>query len=207
MARKKENEVNFRDAFKNKSIPILTLDNRWHELFPEYKKTALIKSLESKVNNLLKSQGKMINDIKEMKKLKTTLMNEIVLNMESEDTAAGRTKTKKVEKSQRLILDINNKIKQAEDNLVEIPYQIKTVNEELLQESMRLCYERLKHNNIETEKIAVWIAKIRNELKEKILLKQDMEMYNMAVYSYMHDMLGAEVINYFDIINKTNQEE
>lgn len=202
MARKKVIDVNFRDAFKNKSIPILTLDNRWHELFPDYKKTATIKSLENKINHLLKSQGKMIHDIKDMRTLKSSLMKDIVVNMESEDTAAGRVKTRKVERSQKMIVDINNRIKQAEDDLVEIPYKIKSINEDLLEEGMRLSYERLKYNKEETDKITLWVDRIREELKEKILIKQDMEMNNNLIYSYMHDLLGAEVMEYFDVKNK-----
>lgn len=206
MAWKKERGVHFQEAYKNKNIPILTLDNRWHELFPDFQKTSTIKSLENKVNELLKSQGKMVNDIKEMKKLKSTLINEIVANMESEDSDEGRLKTKKVEKSQKMILDINEKIKLAEDNLVNIPYKIKSTNEELLEESMRLCYERIKHNKEESDRIAQWIAKVRNELKERILIKQDMDMDISTIYTYMHDLLGPEVMEYFDLKNGKKQE-
>ena len=34
------------DALKNKQIPVLVLDPKWHELFPDFRKTDKIKKLE-----------------------------------------------------------------------------------------------------------------------------------------------------------------
>ena len=124
------NEV--RRMVRSTRIPILTLDNRWHELFPDYKKTNRIKELERQLNELLKKQGKMTDDRKEMKKLKQKLMEEIISNMSEEGGEIGRFKQKKQEKSQKMILDINDKLEQCEEELDEIPDRIKRVNEELL---------------------------------------------------------------------------
>ena len=95
-----------RRMIRSTRIPILTLDNRWHELFPDYKKTNRIKELERQLNELLKKQGKMTDDRKEMKKLKQKLMEEIISNMSEEGGEIGRFKQKKQEKSQKMILDI-----------------------------------------------------------------------------------------------------
>ncbi|HEX3021778.1 MAG TPA: hypothetical protein VHP81_05235 [Lachnospiraceae bacterium] len=198
MARKKDAEINFREALRNKKLPILTLDNRWYELLPEYEKTSYIKQLENNLNNLLKSQGKMINDIKEMKKLKSKLMNEIVANMEPDSSPAGRLKAKKLEKSQQLINDINSKMQSADDNLLDMPYQIKQANEELMIESMKVCYAKLKRNEKDIDEATKWIQNTREELKKKILEKQDKEIQNSSLYSYMHDILGMSVINVLD---------
>lgn len=37
------------------------------------------------------------------------------------------------------------------------------------------------------------------ELKKKLVRKQEMEQRNHAIYSYMHDVFGAEVIDIFDL--------
>ena len=36
------------DALKNKQIPVLVLDPKWHELFPDFRKTDKIKKTENK---------------------------------------------------------------------------------------------------------------------------------------------------------------
>ena len=51
-----------------KKLPILVLDERWHKLFPGGNKPEEVKSLEKKCNELLKEQGKLVNEIKELRK-------------------------------------------------------------------------------------------------------------------------------------------
>ena len=67
---KRRKKINFNSIVKNKKLPILTLDSRWHELFPDEKKTHRIRDLEQKLIKLLKTQGKLVNEIKDMKNLK-----------------------------------------------------------------------------------------------------------------------------------------
>ena len=195
---KKKKEINFEKIFKGKKIPILTLDERWHELFPDYDKPVHIKEIETKLNELIKQQGKLANDMKDMKALKSKLMQEIITHMDVNDSKAGKLKAKTLDRNQRLIKELSEKMNRTEDELIEIPYQIKAVNEHLIVESAKVCYARLNNNNRKVAEIALWVSKIRNELKEKILEKQDMEMKNTAIYSYMHDMLGPELLQGLD---------
>ncbi len=202
--RKEENsEYNeVRRMVRSTRIPILTLDNKWHELFPDYKKTNRIKELERQLNELLKKQGKMTDDRKEMKKLKQKLMEEIISNMSEEGGEIGRFKQKKQEKSQKMILDINDKLEQYEEELDEIPDKIKKVNEELLIESIRIWHTEMEHNREEIEALNNWILDAREKLKTNILRKQDMETQNSAMYSYMHNLLGAKLMEQVDLTNK-----
>lgn len=39
---------------------------------------------------------------------------------------------------------------------------------------------------------------MRVELKKKVLIKQDKELKNTEIYSYMHDLLGPDMIEIFD---------
>lgn len=195
---KKEKKIDFDKIVKDKKLPILTLDNRWHELFTEDQKTPEIKDLEQKVNNLLKKQGKLTNDIKDMKKLKNNLLKDIVENMDISPDIIGKAKEKKLDKNKQYINEINEKIDAAMDDLAEIPYQIKEVNETLTAFSIRNFYERLEMNKVELKEVADWIGEIREKLKNKILIKQDLESENSKIYSYMHDILGAELMEAFD---------
>ena len=43
------------------------------------------------------------------------------------------------------------------------------------------------------------------ELKKRLIKKQEMEQRNHAIYSYMHDLFGAEVLDMFDL--QYNPEE
>ena len=120
-----DNEL--RRVLRNTNIPILTLDSRWHELFPEFRKTNRIKELERMINDMLKKQGKISDERKEMKKLKQRMMEEIISNMSEDNGEVGRLKHKKQEKSQKMILEINQKLEESEAELDALPEKIKRV--------------------------------------------------------------------------------
>lgn len=199
---KKEKQIEFHSILKDKKLPILTLDGRWHELFTEDQKTVEIKDLEQKVNNLLKKQGKLVNDIKDMKKLKSNLIKDIMDNMDISTDIAGKEKDKKLGKNKQFINELNSKIENAMDELGDIPYQIKEVNEQLMSESINIFYNLLDKNKLELKEVADWINGIREELKRKILIKQDLEIKNTKIYTYMHDILGHELMEKFDMDQK-----
>ena len=197
--KKKNGSEQIEKVLAGRKVPILTLDAKWHELFPDYDKPANIRDLENKINQLLKKQGKLVSDIKGMKELKPRLMDEIIVNMGADGTKEGKLKAKKLDRNQKLIKDISNKITQVEDELIDLPYEIKAANEQLIIESAKVCYQRIQRNKQTIENTNDWILKTRNELKEKILVKQDLEMKNTSVYTYMHDLLGADLLENLDI--------
>lgn len=196
--KKNSDGIDFNRIFKNKKIPILTLDQRWYELFPNEDKPSSIKDIEDNLNQLLQYQGKLTSDMKDLKHLKSKLMKEIITNMNVDDSEAGMLKAKKLDQNQKFIKEISEKMKTTEDEIIEIPYKIKAVNEQLIIESAKECYKRLNYNSEKIDEITQWVNKIRGQLKEKILIKQDMEEQNNTIYSYMHDLLGHELLQNLD---------
>ena len=85
------------------------------------------------------------------------------------------------------------------DNLMELPAKINSVNYSLMLETMAVCYEQIQENNSDIESIGKWIDEIRIELKKKVALKQHKMIRNQNFYTYMHNIFGAEVINIFDM--------
>ena len=98
-------EITFRDL-KNmrafKELPILTLDQRWYQLMPEHKKTDEVRYWERRVNELLKKQGRVLEDIKDVENLKGILMDGIVQNMDETDEQKHK---KRMPQSRRLIFE------------------------------------------------------------------------------------------------------
>ena len=185
-------------ALKEKKIPILTLDNKWHRLFTQTNPNKAILRLEEELNDLLKKQGKATTESKDIKRLKKKLMQEIVES--AEGTAEGNQKAlKKMEDNKRLINECNERLTMYEDQLIELPGEIDRVNRELMLQTMDICYDTLKTNETEIEETAKWVAAIRVELKKRLIRKQEMEQMNQELYSYMHDIFGAEVIEIFDM--------
>ena len=178
------------DVFKN--IPILTLDERWYHLINEKNKTDEIAYWEKQVNELLKKQGRINNDIKDIKKLKKQLINDVVENMEDDDSSRQK---------QRLIQESNDKIASLEDELLEVPRELARANEKLLTETLKACYDRMNANTEDIEVLDKWINATRVKLKKNILIKQDV---NNNMYSLIHDIIGPENCSAVDRINEGN---
>ena len=190
----------FNNAIGSAKIPILILDNKWHRIFGKMNPTEEIKELEKELGNLLKRQGKLVNENKDLKKIKNNLMSEIVDNMDGVDTRdSDEAVDKKLNDNKRLINDVNDKLDKNEEELMDLPREIDAVNKKLMLATMDLCYERLQGNTTQIEEIAEWVKDIRVQLKKNLVKKQDMELYNAELYSYMHDIFGPVVMELFDM--------
>ena len=191
-------EEEFKKALSNKNIPILVLDQKWHRLFAIHGKTDEIKEAETEVSELLALQGKINNELKKLKKIKSQLMDDIVQNMDDENDKSAE-REKKRQENKKLIDEVNEKIAEEEDRLLEIPKEIKDANERLMILSMDYFYSKIRVNHTEAQEIEEWIAQVRIDLKKNIIRKQNRTINNKEIYSYLHDIFGAEVLDLFDI--------
>ena len=180
-----------------KRLPIVILDERWHKLFPEKEKTSEIRKLEKNLNELLKRQGQITNDLKALKKIKAGLMKEILENSEVEGVSDSK-RQKLMARNQKLLLEAKEKIEALEEEEFEIPEKIRTANIELMIEGVDECYRRIHQNYTDIRLLGVLINEMRTELKKHIVDKQDKEIMNTEIYSYMHDILGPEMMEIFD---------
>lgn len=194
------------DSLKNngvfRNIPILTLDERWYHLVNDKIKTDEIAYWEKQVNELLKKQGRLNTDIKDIKKLKKQLINDVVENMES----VGDNREHVMNQNQRLIQESKDKIANLEDELMELPRELARANERLLTETLKVCYSKMNSNHEDIEVLNKWIDATRVKLKKNILIKQDKETNNENMYSLIHDIIGPENCSAVDRINEGTQE-
>ena len=166
----------FEAALKGKKVPLLVLDQKWHRLFAIHGKTDEISATEKELDELLKLQGKYNNELKNLKKLKSKIMSNIVANM-------GDDGDEKRDKDKQLIDEINEKADNIEGELIEIQKNIKAVNDRLMLLSMDYFSEKIE----------------KNKLKKNVIRKQNRDINNREIYSYHHDIFGAEVLDLFDI--------
>lgn len=108
-------------------------------------------------------------------------MSNIVANM-GDDGDENRDKDK------QLIDEINEKADNIEGELIEIQENIKAVNDRLMLLSMDYFSEKIEKNKLESKEIDDWIANIRVELKKNVIRKQNRDINNREIYSYLHDI-------------------
>ena len=190
--------ISFEEAIKSAKIPMLVLDQKWHRLFALGGKPKNVLELESVENELLKRQGELNQELKELKKVKNNLMQSVVSNMDGAQTGQDEL-SKKLDENKRLIDDANSRMELIEDELLEMPKNLDEANKALMMATMNFCYEKLRINTKEAKEISDWIKQVRVELKRNIIKKQNREINNKEMYSYMHDVFGKEVLEMFDV--------
>lgn len=188
----------FEAALRGKKIPILTLDNKWYRLLDEGTRAA-VKGMEDQLNDLLKRQGKLNTETGDIIKLKKKLISEIVPLVTEADQTGDKSLEKKIDQNKRLVEECNQRIEDNKDELLELPREIDRVNFQLMMATMDYCYDTMQENSEEIEQIDAWVREIRTELKKRLVRKQEMEQQNLELYSYMHDIFGADVVNVFDM--------
>lgn len=201
---KKQKQDTFREALGSKKIPMLTLDNKWYKLLDEVGKSS-VKDLEEQLNKLLQRQGKLNTESKDIRKLKKKLMGEIVQMVDEMDQTGNSKLEKKIDDNKRLIEECNEKLDAYQDELKELPRQIDEVNYQLMVMTMEYCYATMQANMRDINETSDWVTQVRIELKKRLIRKQEMEKQNQDIYSYMHDIFGADIVNLFDL--KYNSEE
>lgn len=195
-------EITFRDL-KNmrafKELPILTLDQRWYQLMPEHKKTDEVRYWERRVNELLKKQGRVLEDIKDVENLKGILMDGIVQNMDETDEQKHK---KRMTQSRRLILEAKDKLDELRGKAEDVPTQLQRANQKLMIETVKACYNTINENEKDLDALDDWIEKTRVLLKKNLLIRQDKQDMNDGIYSGMHSLFGSELMTKMDRINE-----
>ena len=189
----------YEQALAGKRVPALTLDNNWYKLFTDLAELPRIQEKEKQLNELVQRQGQLNVDSKNIKKLKKKLMDEIVPMANELGQKYSKSLEKKLDDHKRLIEECNEKLEEYQDELMDLPRQIEQVNHALMLLTMSYCYESMQENTRQIVEIAQWVKNIRIELKKNLVRKQEMEYQNRQIYSYMHDLFGAEVIDLFDM--------
>lgn len=194
----KSKREEFWEALSGKSIPVLTLDNKWYRLLDELGRNS-VKEYEEQLNTLLKRQGKINGEIRDIKRIKKKLMGEIVPMVDEAGDEGSAQIEKRIEENKRLIAECNQKLEVSQDELKDMPGAIRDMNFQLMLKTMEYCYDEIQENTEQIAEIEEWVTQIRIELKKRLIQKQSMEEMNHRIYGYMHDIFGAEVIDLFDI--------
>lgn len=193
----KSKQEKFSEALLGKKIPILTLDNKWYRLLDDTGR-AMVKGMEDELNTLLKRQGKLNTELKDIRRLKKKLMNDIVSMVDEVSQTGNKKLEKAIEDNKRLIAECNEKLESYQEELIDLPREIDQVNAKLMLYTMEYCYDTMRDNETQIKDISEWVTEIRVELKKNLVRKQEMERKNQEIYAYMNDVFGAEVMNLFD---------
>ena len=193
-------EKKYAKALTGRDIPVLTLDEKWKLLFPRDEMPDKMRAIADELDELLSRRELISDQIKKVKLVKKKLLEEIPrLRQQILREGEHSRKQYELDERMRLIADCNEKIDDYEEEMLDLPKEIYQLNYELMIHSMTICYTKLHGNTVEIERVENWLAQVRVELKRQIIQKQEREIENFDLYSYMHQIFGAEVVDLFDM--------
>lgn len=197
MAKKEDAKKELINKLKDQNLPIVVLDEKWLNLFKENLKTEKIKELENNLKELLKRQGKVNTELKDLKLVKDKITQD-VLDTVDDANISDKEKKKKQDTNQRLIMEARQKAEELEDEALDLPRLIREANLKLVMECVDACFRKIDKNKEDITLLTQWIDETRVKLKKRILIRQDKETQNTDMYTYLHDVLGAGVMEVFD---------
>jgi len=194
---KKNRKFDTRTLIKN-DISLLILDERWNRLFTNTQKTAAIERCEQKLRDLLKEQARLIAEQKEIAAAKKLYMDKIIKLTPDVFEKGDDSAKEEMKIAEREIKNINTRAKEIEYGLEKMPDRIKQANLELLEETVNVVYFKMRSGMKRVEELEKLIDETKAKLKEYIDEKEALSQDDTDIYSYFHDLLGAEEIEKLD---------
>jgi hypothetical protein len=197
--KKKKFERKFdKKILRKNSISILIFDERWNSLFKYTEKTPDIIQCEEALKRLLKEQSRIFAESKEVSSRKKKWMEKILeLTTEVYENNNEEAKTEMAACEEK-IKKINDRAAIIETQLEEMPDLIKEANLELLVPTVNQVYFKMRDNQIRVNELERLIEEAHLKLKEYIDEKGTLSEDYTEIYSYFHDLLGAEELEKLD---------
>lgn len=196
---KAKNQKKFdKGVLRKNNISLLILDERFNSLFENAEKTQDIIRLEEKLRDLLKQEARLNTESKDIAARKKLCMDKIMqLTTEAFDknNEAAKDEMKVCEKE---IRRINERLGKIEEELDYIPDIIKETNLDLLEHTVNLVYFKIRSGQKRKDELERLIEETRAKLKEYIDEKEQLSQDGTDIYSYFHDLLGAEELEKLD---------
>lgn len=181
----------------DKNTHLLVLDQKWHQLFKD-KKPMKVQSLEKELNQLLQKQGTYTTELKEYSDLKKKMMDEIVNSMKEAYDENNKKAQKKMDRNKRYIEQINVKLGHHQEALTLLPERISEVNKKLVNATMKHFYHTMQERKIKAENLHKEVEVLKQTISETIIKRDEAKEHYQQLYGYIHDVVGADIIEQYD---------
>lgn len=196
--KKTENARLDRKILRKNDISLLLLDERWNKLFVNNQKTPEIAACEDKLTGLFKSQARLLAEEKENAADKKKCMDMILKLTPAVFDAGDAAAKEEMQNCEKEIKKLNDRSAKNQEELDAIPDKIRDVNLELLENTVKAVYFKIRTEQKRVEELSALIAETRERLKAYIDEKETLSQDHTDTYSYFHDLLGGEELERLD---------
>ncbi len=197
--RKSKRRLNFdRKTLRRNDISLLILDERWNNLFQSAEKTPAIERSEENLRELLKEESRLTAEKKEIAALKKRHMDKIIKLTPKVFEENDSNAKKEMHSSEREINKINKRVIRIDEELDTIPDRLREANVDLLELTVGVVYFKIRSARKRVEELEKLIEETRDKLKAYIDEKESLSQDDTDIYSYFHDLLGAQELQKLD---------
>lgn len=181
---------------KNK-IPLLHNDPGWTKLFGNVNDKH-IQNAKEELTLLVSKEKEIETKSREFQKEKLKCMKMILGVSDSVNNDNKVENIVLLDEYKKQMLSINDELEELSFQLETIPKDIREANLKLLNATIQYGYDELKYKEKIVSQSMDEINILRNRLKELIKTKHDFEEWINDTYTFLHGLLGSEVIEKID---------
>jgi chromosome segregation ATPase len=179
-------------------ISVLTLDERWNNLFAAIEKTPAIIKAEEALNNCVKEQARLTAESKDNqtdKKARLRRIMELTTEAFERENEAARAEITECEERVRAINAREPEIEREQGALAQ---KIKDSNVALLESAVAYLYVSMKKSQKRVAELDTMITDMRETLKDCISERELLDAAGTETYHFLHGLLGAAQIESLD---------
>lgn len=191
-----EVNIDFNDLTKS-AIPLLIENEIWVRKFNDVKDKEIM-NLKTELKTLVDESREIKNQLLTKKKEKKMLIKKIL-------TLSEKINNNELTEGIDLLENYKNELNSLNEEVEELIFKSETIPSQVRKTNLNLLTETIKHayiDIIDTEKkldqIDTELKELRKRLKEIIVEKYDYEENRNEIYQFMHDVLGAKVVDKLD---------
>lgn len=185
------------NILRKNNIPLLFNDLGWIKLFGN-SSDKNIESSKEVLMELLAKQKQVESEINQLQREKTKSMKMILGVSDSVNNDNKSENIGLLDEYKQKILDINEKLDELTFKMETMPKEIREANFKLLNDTVKYGYDELKYKQKIVDKSITEIESLRKRLKELIATKHDYEEWVNETYTFLHGILGSEIIEKLD---------
>lgn len=185
------------DFLRKNKIPLLQTDKSWIKLFGNAKDKS-IQNTKIELIELLSKEKKMEAKVRKLQKEKTDSMKMILGVSNSINNDNKLENIVLLDEYKNQLIKINEELDDLTFQLEMIPKEIREVNLKLLNATIQYGYDELKYRARVVSQADEEIRKLREQLKELISTKHDYDEWISETYTFLHGILGSEIIEKID---------
>lgn len=187
-----------KNILRKNSISLLFLDERWRKLYDGLDKPQDIINYESEIEELLKEQARLKEELERIDEQKRTSMDKIVeLSPEVFDNGSEKAR-KDMDECRRKIKELNLRATEIEGRINEIPELINENNLKMLENTVDFAYKEMNRCVMRMEELEGLVDEARIKLRGYVEEMQLISENYSVLYSSIHDLIGSEETDRLD---------